>query len=124
MESRDILGLQALHSTAEELPAADAGVQRFVAQAFEHLHNLSTRVADLESEVGTLRGRFFVDGDHRRRLESMVDDQTLALKEAQASLDRMRALLDATRWAGPPSGGAANLVLRVDDVERALATQP
>jgi hypothetical protein len=124
MDSRDSLGLWELQSSAEELPAADSGVQRFVKQAFERLHNLTTRVADLESEVAALRGSFFMDGDHRRRLESMVDDQTEALHNAQASLNRIRALVDATRWADHSGGTSSNLVLRLDDVERALARQP
>ena len=123
MDSSDSLGLRELQSTADELPAADAGVQRFVTQAFEHLHNLTTRVGDLESEVNILRNSFFIDGDHRRRLESMVTDQTQALRQAQASLDRIRALVDATRWAGRLESTASGLVLQLDDVERALTSQ-
>lgn len=124
MDSRETVGLRALQSAADQLPVADVRVQRFVSQAFEQLHSLTARVTDLESEIGILRDQIFVDGDHRLRLESMVVEQTDALARAEASLARLRALIDATRWAGFSGSTASNLVVQLDDVERAIASQP
>jgi len=106
------------------LPEADAfddpHVRQFVSNAAAEIDRLAVSLAQSQSDLEAAQSAGFLDGDHRHRLESLILQQDAEISRLNATLDRVRALVDLSQWAGRAVGPDAGSTVRVDDLSRAL----
>ncbi len=105
-------------------PEADAfddpHVKQFVSDAAVEIDRLAVSLAQAEAALATAQSAGFLDGDHRHRLESLIIAQEAEISRLNATLDRVRALVDLSQWAGRAVGPDAGSTVRIDDLSRAL----
>ena len=105
----------------EEVDAFDdPHVRQFVSDAAVEIDRLAVSLAQAEAALATAQSAGFLDGDHRHRLESLIIAQEAEISRLNATLDRVRALVDLSQWAGRAVGPDAGSTVRVDDLSRAL----
>jgi hypothetical protein len=106
------------------LPEVDAfddpHVRQFVANSAAEIDRLAVRLSQTQADLAAAQSAGFLDGDHRHRLESLILEQEAEISRLNATLDRVRALVDLSQWAGRAVGTDAGSTVRIDDLSRAL----
>ncbi len=98
----------------------DPHVRRFVSDAAVEIDRLTVSLSQAEAALAAAQSAGFLDADHRQRLESMILQQEAEISRLNATLDRVRALVDLSQWAGRAVGPDAGSTVRIDDLSRAL----
>src|SRR6478752_3878197 len=98
----------------------DPHVRQFVSDAAVEIDRLAVSLAQAEQALAAAQAAGFLDGDHRHRLESLILQQEAEISRLNATLDRVRALVDLSQWAGRAVGPDAGSTVRIDDLSRAL----
>jgi hypothetical protein len=98
----------------------DPHVRRFVSDAAVEIDRLAMSLSQAEAALAAAQSAGFLDVDHRQRLESLILQQEAEISRLNAALDRVRALVDLSQWAGRAVGPGAGSTVRVDDLSRAL----
>ena len=98
----------------------DPHVRRFVSHAAAEIDRLAVSLSQAEADLAAAQSAAFLDGDHRHRLESLILQQEAEISRLTGTLDRVRALVDLSQWAGRAVDPDASSTVRVDDLSRAL----
>ena len=98
----------------------DPHVRRFVSNAAVEIDRLAMLLSQAEAALAAVQSAGFLDVDHRQRLESLILQQQAEISRLNATLDRVRALVDLAQWAGRAVGPDAGSTVRIDDLSRAL----
>jgi hypothetical protein len=84
---------------------------------------LATLLEKANAEVVEVSSRTFLDADHRRRLEVLIEQQHSEISRLNETIDQVRALRDFAEWTGRATvGNRPEGSVRTTDLTRALET--
>ena len=125
MEQQDDVRQPDLARLANSLPVDEPTVRRFVTEALGCIDRLERQVDDLQQGLLTAGPDPLIERATRDRLDCVIEDQRVEVRELRATLDRVRALEAIARWSAAlddsiRQGQRTRASIDVDDLRRAL----
>lgn len=111
---------EGLRTLADHVDVRDAATRQFVAEALSSVDALASALASADRQLTANSEMVFLDGNHRQRLESLVEQQQGVISRLNATLDRVRAVLDLAQWSAAFTDRPTRVTVLADDVRHAL----
>lgn len=109
-----------LRALADQVDVRDPATRQFVSEALASIDSLAAALAAADRQLSINSELAFLDGGHRQRLESLIEQQQGTISRLNATLDRVRATTDLAQWAAAFTDRPTAVSVPVDDLKRAL----